>query len=307
MVIKNRLIKNYKHRRKLAKKWPTDCFRLYEKDIPDYPFIIDVYGTSAIIYYLGKDFDQVGEKKEYPNLVKKYLCEILNTKLANIYFKERKKQKGISQYNKTARKDQKIIVNELTAKFEINLSDYLDSGLFLDHRPLRKVINENIQGKSFLNLFSYTCSVSVLSALGGATTTSVDLSKTYLEWGKRNFSLNEIDQNSHQFINKDCLQYLNELKNDIFYDVIFIDPPTFSNSKKLEDDFEVESFQDQLVDKSISHLAKDGLIYFSTNKKTFKLSNHIIEKYDVKDISQQSIPFDFRDKKIHYCFEIRVK
>ena len=180
------------------------------------------------------------------------------------------------------------------------------TGLFLDHRPMRQVIFKSVHDKDFLNLFCYTGAVSVFAALGGArSTTSVDMSQTYLSWAQENFRLNQIPLADHEFVNMNALEYLHKMQDQQRFDVIFLDPPTFSNSKKMEEVFEVEKDQDFLVEKAMSMLRPEGILYFSNNKRKFKLSENILQKYQIKDMTRESIPQDFHDQKIHHCFEIK--
>ena len=187
-------------------------------------------------------------------------------------------------------------------EFYVNFYDYLDTGIFLDHRPVRKFIGENASGKRMLNLFAYTCTASVYAAANGAAkTTSVDTSTTYLEWGKKNFQLNGIDPGKHSFVKQDCIDFL--IKASGTYDLIFIDPPTFSNSKSRDDIFDVQRDHKSLLMLASSRLAEGGKIIFSTNFKRFKLDESLSERFEIEDITQKSIPFDFeRNSKIHKCF-----
>jgi 23S rRNA (cytosine1962-C5)-methyltransferase/23S rRNA (guanine2445-N2)-methyltransferase / 23S rRNA (guanine2069-N7)-methyltransferase len=170
---------------------------------------------------------------------------------------------------------------------------------------MRQKVFKTAKDKTFLNLFCYTGAVSVFAALGGAKTTSVDMSQTYLRWAQDNFAANDLNPEQHTFVNADVLEWLRLQNGHLKYDVIFLDPPTFSNSKKMQDSFEVERDQDFLVNTCMSMLNPDGVLYFSNNKRKFKLNPELMSKYKVKDISEESIPQDFHDKKIHVCFEIR--
>jgi 23S rRNA (cytosine1962-C5)-methyltransferase/23S rRNA (guanine2445-N2)-methyltransferase / 23S rRNA (guanine2069-N7)-methyltransferase len=220
--------------------------------------------------------------------------------------KKRERQEGLKQYEKLDQKDQTFTVKESQATFKVNLYDYLDTGLFLDHRPMRQKIYKTVSGKKFLNLFCYTGSVSVFAALAGAKTTSVDMSQTYLGWAQENFALNNIPSDQHSFINANVLEWLDRNQGKPAFDVIFLDPPTFSNSKKMTDSFDVERDQELLVNECMSMLEPGGVLYFSNNKRKFHLSPAIKEQYKVRDITEESIPQDFHDKKIHVCFEIRA-
>ena len=304
-AIKNRIAKNYKHRKKWARKQNIEAYRIYDREIPEYPYMVDIYGEYAVIFDRTNKKIDADKAHHYDHLVEA-LKSVLEIEDDKIITKRREVQKGIDQYKKLDRSMNTIVVKENQASFIINLHDYLDMGLFLDHRPIRQKIHAQAAGKSVLNLFSYTSSISVFAALGGAKTTSVDMSKTYLAWSQENFEENGIELDNHQFVNASVLDYLAERVSDK-YDLIFLDPPTFSNSKKMENTFDVERDQDILIKGCMKRLNDGGVLYFSNNKRDFKLSEKTKENYLVKDISYASIPDDFKDKKIHVCFEIKHK
>nr|BFD64467.1 class I SAM-dependent methyltransferase [Bdellovibrio sp. HM001] len=303
-MIKNRLEKNFKKLKSWAERHQIEAFRLYDRDIPEYPYIVDIYKDHYLIYDKSDLRDK--DKNHLPH-VQEALKTLFKCDDSKVVIKKRERQEGLKQYEKLDAKEDTFVVRESQALFKVNLYDYLDTGLFLDHRPMRQKVFKTVQGKRFLNLFCYTGSVSVFAALGGARTTSVDMSQTYLRWAQDNFQLNNIDLDGHSFINADVLEWLRTQKNSNTFDVIFLDPPTFSNSKKMEDTFEVERDQDFLVDSCMQMLAPEGVLYFSNNKRKFKISDNILSKYRVKEITTESIPQDFHDKKIHNCFEIRSK
>lgn len=304
-MIKNRLEKNLKKLKPWAQRLQIEAFRLYDRDIPEYPFIVDVYNDHYLIYDKSDPFKD--KDKNHLPLIVDALKNIFKCEDAKIVIKKRERQEGLKQYEKLDNQRETFVVRESQAVFKINLYDYLDTGLFLDHRPMRQKIFKTCKNKKFLNLFCYTGSVSVFAALGGARTTSVDMSQTYLRWAQDNFELNNIDLAEHSFVNADVVEWLKENKSKTNFDMIFLDPPTFSNSKKMEDTFEVERDQDFLVDSCMSMLSDGGVLYFSNNKRKFKISDAILSKYSVRDITEESIPQDFHDKKIHNCFEIRKK
>jgi len=264
-------------------------------------FIIDVYGQYAIVYEKG-DSQAPQELKETHMLT---VIEAIEAILPErkVVVKNREVKKGLDQYSKIEQRRQEIIVKEDGLNFIINPYDYLDVGLFLDHRPMRRKFKKVAQGTSFLNLFCYTCSASVCAANVGATTINVDKSNTYLEWAKRNFEANRLALTNHSFVKADVLSYLSECEQK--FDMIFLDPPTFSNESKKDLVFEVERDQLQLISMAMSCLTDDGILYFSTNKRSFKMLPEIVESYDVQDITTKTIPMDYRDQKIHRCFEIR--
>ncbi len=308
-IILNRLKKNLKSRKSLIKQENLTAFRLYEKDIPEYPYIIDVYGDNAVIYEKGKRIDQ--QSNSEINLQQKHQTEIVDAIKEtlgftdrNIIFKKREVKKGKDQYKKLGRSKNYKEISEGKCKFLVNLYDYLDTGLFLDHRPLRKMIYENSKNKKVLNLFSYTGSISVAAALGGALTTTMDMSATYLEWAKDNFELNKIPLEKHKFFQRDLTSTLKKPLKDKF-DIIILDPPSFSNSKRMEDSFNVQDDHEWMIISLMQSLNPKGVLYFSNNFRKFKLSEKISNNYQVKDISFKTIPKDFRDQKIHQCYEIQ--
>lgn len=304
-TIQNRIEKNYKHRAKWAGKVGLESFRIYEKDIPEFPFIVDVYKDHAVIFEK-RDSEIDAEKFDHFNFIISAVKTVMNLPEEKIVIKSRMKQKGSTQYEKLEERNEYISIKECQAHFLVNLHDYLDTGLFMDHRPMRQIIFNEARGKKFLNLFSYTGAVSVMAALGGAThVTSVDLSATYQDWARRNFEHNKISLKEHNFIIQSALDYLEKAVNK--FDLIFLDPPTFSNSKKMEEDFEVEKDQVVLIKNCLRLLAPGGTLYFSNNKRKFKLDPVVLEMANVVDITPKTIPLDFRDQKIHHCFKITHK
>lgn len=302
-TIQNRIEKNYKHRKKWANREGIEAFRIYEKDIPEFPFLIDLYKDFAIIYEK-RDSEIDAAKFDHFNYIISAVKNILNITEEKIIIKSRIKQKGSTQYEKLENKNEYISIREYSAHFLINLYDYLDTGLFLDHRPLRQIIFHNSENKKVLNLFSYTGAISVMAALGKARqVTSVDMSTTYQDWAKKNFLHNQLSLSTHHFITEDTLKYLEQASQR--FDLIILDPPTFSNSKKMAIDFEVEKDQFFLIKHSLRLLSPEGILYFSNNKRKFKLSEDILKIAKVEDISSKTIPEDFRDQKIHHTFKIQ--
>lgn len=303
-IIHNRLKKNLKKLQNWLKLENIEAFRLYEKDIPEFPYIVDIYKNYAVIYEKGRNLSLNED-----NLRQKHLGQVIdaiksvcNIAEENIIFKKREIQKGKSQYEKNFESSDRIIIWERKAKFYINLYDYLDTGLFLDHRPLRKIIYKESKNKEVLNLFSYTGSISIAAALGGGHVTTVDMSNTYINWAYDNFRLNDIQFSSHNFIAENVFDFLK--KDTAQYDIIVLDPPSFSNSKKMDGTFNVQRDHKGLVDLCMNKLTKSGKLYFSNNFRKFKLDPEIFNNYRVKDITKISIPKDFRDEKIHVCYEI---
>lgn len=307
-AIKNRIEKNYKKLKPWADKNKIEAYRLYDRDIPEFPFLIDIYKNYCVVYDKTEMVDQ-GKNKDQAVL------EALQTGLQfpadKIVLKKRERQSGTNQYTKLQSKNERIQVLENGVSVYVNLWDYLDTGLFLDHRPMRYFFLKNSKEKKLLNLFSYTCVVSLMAAKGGAKTVSVDMSKTYLNWGKDNFKLNLIDPEQHRFIEQNALEFLKSASEWPDYkqsfDMIFLDPPTFSNSKEMESDFEVERDQAFIIENALKFLKPDGVLYFSTNKRKFKLEQKILDSYLIKNTSEKTIPVDCFDQKIHHSFEIRFK
>lgn len=303
-MIKNRLDKNFRKLKAWTSRNRLEAYRLYDRDIPEYPYIVDIYKDQFVVY--DKTDSVVDAGKNFLPHVTEAIKVLFKTTDDKIVIKRRARQEGLQQYEKLDRREESFAVRENQAQLLVNLYDYLDTGLFLDHRPMRQVIFKTCKDKDFLNLFCYTGAVSVFAALGGArSTTSVDMSQTYLSWAQDNFKLNQIPEAGHEFVNMNALEFLHKMQGQPRFDVIFLDPPTFSNSKKMEEAFEVEKDQDFLVEKAMSMLRPEGILYFSNNKRKFKLSENVLQKYQIRDLTRESIPQDFHDLKIHHCFEIK--
>ena len=298
----NRLAKNMKQFGKLAKRQGVTSYRIYDADLPDYSAAIDFYEGKWMYlqeYAAPAYIDPAKTKRrvrEMAQVLEQY------TARENIFIRRREKQKGANQYTKSGESEHLEIMQEGGLKFYVNFYDYLDTGIFLDHRPVRRMIGEMSAGKRVLNLFAYTCTASAYAAANGAaSTTSVDTSSTYLDWGKKNFQLNGLDPSKHSFVKEDCIKFLQSAKQK--YDLIFIDPPTFSNSKSREDIFDVQRDHRILLMLAKGCLAEGGTIIFSTNFRKFQLDESLNQQFEIKDITQESISFDFeRNSKIHRCF-----
>ncbi len=304
-IFENRLRKNFKKFDKYFKSQDTQAYRLYDKDIPEFPYQIDKYNEHLVIYEKGKRLEDEEKQPIIEKLEKiKVVCsKTLGIKLENIHLKSRLIQSGKAQYTKNDNTGNFFKISENGYNFLINLTDYLDSGLFLDHRPLRKIISKTSQSTKFLNLFSYTGSFSVIAAKNQAFVTTVDMSNTYINWSKENFKANGINPNDHLFITENCFEFLKA--NDETYDVIILDPPSFSNSKKMTTHFDIQRDHVGLVNLTMKRLDReDGILYFSNNLRGFKLDEDLLDDYDVIDISQSTIPLDFKDLKIHKCYKI---
>ncbi len=302
----NRLKKRYKHLAKWARRQNIECFRIYHKDIPEYPLTIDWYNGNVVVWIWETN---KSTQKGFQETIETKICEALNIDLSTIFIKDRRRQKGLQQYKKIENENFTQIVKEFNLKFEVNLSDYLDTGLFLDHRLTRKMVGEISLNKTMLNLFAYTGAFSVYSAIGGAKTTTVDMSNTYLTWGKRNFKINNIDTAQHRFIQRDCLAFLqDEIHTNKLYDIIVCDPPTFSNSKRMNRRFfSVDKDYPELVNGCLKLLKPNGKLFFSNNSTKFKLDIKLINaNCQIKEISKQTISEDFKHGGgTHRCWGIQ--
>ena len=301
----NRLKKNHKHLKKWARKNNISCYRVYDADIPQYAVAIDVYAHWIHVqeYQAPKTVDK-NKAFQRINDVIDVVADTLEAKQEYVVLKTRKKQGGASQYEKLDKKNNRSIVKENDLKFYINMYDYIDTGLFLDHRATRELIKRLANNKTFLNLFAYTGSVTVYAAAGGAkTTTTVDMSNTYLDWAQDNLSLNNYVGDKHSFIRDDCLAWLQQaVEEKKKYELIFIDPPTFSNSKKMTVSLDITRDHVLLLNNCLEILTDDGMIIFSTNAKGFKLDSSISDSCFIQEITAQTTTEDFRRKPQHRCW-----
>ncbi|MBR6026639.1 MAG: class I SAM-dependent methyltransferase [Neisseriaceae bacterium] len=306
--LSNRIAKNYKHLRKMMHKSQIEAYRIYDRDLPEFPFAIDIYANHLHIqeYDTGWKISEQDYQEWIDNVIQA-VCAASNIDIKNIHLKKRSRQRGTLQYEKQNINSADFVVMENNLRFFINLDTYLDSGLFLDHRNLRSHIKKESAGKRFLNLFAYTGSFTVYAVAGGAIySETVDLSNTYLDWAKRNFILNNINDENHCVIRQDVFVYLqNAIAEKKKFDLIVMDPPTFSNSKKMTDILDIQRDHIKLIEQAMQLLDFDGILYFSNNLRTFVLDKSIMQKYLVTDISLKTIPNDFRNKKIHYCWKIK--
>lgn len=310
----NRLQKNLKSLKTWKNKNNISCFRAYDADLPEYAVAVDVYqGEETWInvqeYEPPKNIDPHKANQRLVALLAE-IPKVIDVPSNHIFLKIRRKQKSTDQYQKMGEQGHFHDISEYGCKLKVNFSDYLDTGLFLDHRPIRLLIQQQAQGKRFLNLFAYTGSATVHAAVGGAiATTTVDMSHTYIEWAKANLALNRV-KGEHEFIQADCLDWLKTESEQPYprqYDLIFLDPPTFSNSKRMEDVFDIQKDHVILIKQAVNLLAPDGVLYFSTNFRRFKLDTEALTKLNIEDITAKTIPEDFkRNPKIHYCWKIKA-
>lgn len=302
----NRIRKNYRHIRKWAKRTQTDCFRIYDKEIREYPVAIDFYAGRFCVHYFTRGEESDEPPSELEAAVVNALSNVLGADRNVIFWRTRSRSKETRQYEKLGMAKEFFPVTEYGVKFYVNLVNYLDTGLFLDHRETRRLVASSSKDKRVLNLFAYTCSFSVHAAIAGATfTKSVDMSNTYTAWGRDNFILNGLPLDSNEIVRADCLKFLDqEILTGPRYDIIIIDPPTISRSKKMDQLFDIQIDYITLITKALKLLSPHGIIFFSTNSRKFTLNPELFPGYFIKEISDKTIPLDFHDPKIHRCWKI---
>ena len=302
----NRLTKNQKRLKKWLKQSGETCYRIYDADMPEYALAVDRYGDRVHVqeYAAPSSINPAQAQKRLFDALE-VLPEALGVDPSKIYVKRRERQTGAAQYQKREASGERFEVQEGSARLWVNLRDYLDTGLFLDHRPVRRMLGEMASGKRFLNLFCYTATATVQAALGGASdSVSVDMSNTYLEWARDNFALNKLDPRLHRVVRDDCFRWL-ETANAQF-DLIFMDPPTFSNSKKMRDTLDVQRDHPRLVELAMARLAPGGTLVFSNNQRRFKLDEALSERYAVEEITTRTFDPDFqRRTNLHHVFLLR--
>lgn len=306
-MFRNRLGKVYKHRSKLAKKMNISCYRLYDKDLPEFPVSIDMYGEKVCLSeYRAKHHLTEEEHASWLDETIKVIADVLQVPDEDIYTKERKRKTDrLSQYQKNADEKEFFEVEENGLKFLVNLSDYLDTGLFPDHRITRRMVMEESKGKKVLNLFAYTGAFSVYAAAGGSDeVVTVDLSNTYIDWAKKNFEINFlVDRKKYKFEVADVLQYLHTLTPQSF-DLVIMDPPTFSNSKKMKDFLDIQQDHVELLNLALKAMKPGAVMYFSNNARKFQLHENEIHASAIKDITRSTTPFDFEGKLQRWCWRI---
>ncbi len=303
----NRLQKNLKQLGKWARREGVECYRLYDADMPEYALAVDLYRDWVHVqeYAAPRSIDPDKAQARLLDALAA-IPQALGVAQNRVAIKRRERQTGTKQYQRQAAQGQFMEVSEGGVKLLVNLTDYLDTGLFLDHRPLRLRIQREAAGKRFLNLFCYTATATVHAAKGGArSTTSVDLSKTYLDWARRNLSLNGFSD-KHRLEQGDVMAWLGDDRGE--YDLIFIDPPTFSNSKRMEGVFDVQRDHVELLDLAMARLARGGVLYFSNNFRKFQLDETLVARYQVEEISAQTLDPDFaRNPKIHRAWRFTAR
>lgn len=307
-MFENRLTKVFKHISKIAGKQGITCYRVYDHDIPEFPFAIEVYEDKIYMAeYRRRHGMEEEEHEQWLEDCIRIVASILGRGEDQVYVRQRQRKQGrLGQYQRMGEENEFFTVKESGLLFKVNLTDYLDSGLFLDHRITRTMVREESANKRVLNLFCYTGSFSVYAAAGGASSvTSVDLSKTYLKWAEENFALNNLsDPSRYHFEHADVKQYLDTLKPSSF-DLIIMDPPTFSNSKRMKDFLDIQRDHVELINKCMVTLSPGGILYFSTNYRKFILDSASVKASSIRDITRATTPFDFQGKLFRYAFRIQ--
>ena len=304
----SRLVKLARHLR----RWPTrqgiTCYRLYDRDIPEIPLVVDRYEDHLHMTEYERPHDRdIAQHADWLDLMVRTAGEALEIDRRHIFLKRRERQRGARQHERLADEHYELTVQEGGLRFIVNLSDYVDTGLFLDHRITRSMVRELAHGASVLNLFAYTGAFSVYAASGGAAhTTTVDWSRAYLEWANRNMELNGFAGRKHRFIREDARQFLRQLKPGEDYDLAIVDPPTFSNSKRTDEDWDIQRDHAELLSSLMHRMKPGGVIFFSTNFRQFKFDDAAVPASQIFEISRQTVPADFRNRRIHRCWKISV-
>ncbi|MDA8383032.1 MAG: class I SAM-dependent methyltransferase [Betaproteobacteria bacterium] len=305
----NRLRKNWRHLRRWAQREGVTCFRVYERDVPQFPLAVDYYEGRVHL----QEFDTgwvhaEGSHDTWVAGAVDTVGEILQVSPTAIHYKRRERQRGTAQYGKTGRSRDEFIVHEGGYRFLVDLDRYLDTGLFLDHRMTRRMVGERARDKRVLNLFAYTASFTVYASGGHArSSVSVDLSNTYQEWARRNLLLNDADLTRHRLVRADVFAFLREaVAHGEQYDLIVMDPPTFSNSKKMQGTLDIQRDHVALIQQCLRLLAPEGELFFSTNLRSFELDADAFANCAFTDLSARTVPEDFRNKRIHRCWHFRT-
>jgi 23S rRNA (cytosine1962-C5)-methyltransferase len=301
----NRLEKVSRHLAKWARRQGITCYRVYDNDLPEFPLAVDRY--EDLLHVAEYERAHGLEPEEHVAWLQGCLDVLSNTLQVapeRIFMKYRQRQKGLSQYERFARSGAEFIVHEGGLQFIIRPADYLDTGLFLDHRQTRAMVRAEAAGRRVLNLFAYTGSFSVYAAAGGAQEIlTVDLSNTYLQWAEENLALNDFTGPAHRLLQTDVLHWLDQPPRET-WDLVVVDPPTFSNSKRMDGTLDIQRDHVWLLNRVLDRTNPGGTVYFSTNFRKFKLDGPAIRAGAIRDISRQTVPEDFRNKKIHHCFKL---
>ena len=307
-MLANRVRKNIKHLRAWTAREGITCYRCYDADLPEYALAVDLYEDWAHVqeYAPPATVDPVQARRRLKEALA-ILPETLGIPAGHAVFKVRRPQRGTAQYQRMDEQGRFLEVFEGGLRFLVNLTDYLDTGLFLDHRLTRRLIRDSAAGKRFLNLFAYTGTATVYAADGGATsTTTVDLSASYLDWARRNLALNGFTGAAHSFVRADCRQWLaREARGNGTYDLIFLDAPTFSNSRGMSGILDIQRDHPELIHAAARLLSSGGILLFSTNFRRFRLDTSLADEFTIVDLTKQTLPPDFvRNPRVHKCFRV---
>ncbi len=302
----NRLRNRARHFRRWPTKRGITCFRLYERDVPDVPLIVDRYENALHIAEFARPHDRsTAQHADWLDLMSRTAAKTLEIPRELVFLKHRDRQRGADQYQRVDEREARMTVQEGGLKFIVNLSDYIDTGLFLDHRLTRQMVRDIAADKRMLNLFAYTGSFSVYAAAGGAvSTTTIDKSATYVAWARENLNLNGFDGIEHATIRRDIRDFINDLTPSESWDLAVVDPPTFSNTKGADDDWDVQRDHGELLRRLAAHITPGGTVFFSTNFRRFKLDEPALADYRIRDITGKTIPEDFRNDRIHKCWQL---
>jgi 23S rRNA (cytosine1962-C5)-methyltransferase len=307
VMFRNRLTKVFRHLNKQAKRLGVSCYRVYDHDLPEFPFCIEFYDDKLYVAEYKRRHGMTDEQhNEWMEKSIGIITEVLSVSKENIFLKLRQRKPGrLGQYQKYDKAQHEFVVEENHLKFIVNLSDYLDTGLFLDHRITRQMVKEQSAGKKVLNLFAYTGSFSVYAAAGGAEeVVTVDLSNTYLKWAQKNMELNGFaDLSKHKFFQADVKQYLKTII-PVYFDIIIMDPPTFSNSKQMDNFLDIQRDHVELINDCMNGLKPGGILYFSTNFRKFIIDKASIKASAIMDITKATTSFDFEGKLLRWCYQI---
>lgn len=301
----NRVRKNARHLSKWARREGLDCYRVYDRDIPEFAFALDVYGRYGHLQEYSRRSDRDDAQRAlWCEAVHEAAAQALDLPLTHVIVKRRERRGAGEQHEKTGRRGRDFVVSEQGHRFLVNLEAHLDSGLFLDHRVTRALVGQEARGRRFLNLFCYTASFTVYAAAGGASSSvSVDLSNTYLTWAARNFELNAVDAARHALVRADAVQWLAQARaGDERFDLVVLDPPVLSRSKAMAGDLDVQRDHAKLIAGCTRLLNAAGILYFSTNLQSFKPAADAFTGLAAEEISQRTVPEDFRNRRIHRCW-----
>ena len=303
-ALSNRLLKNARHLGRWARREGLDAWRVYDRDIPEFPYAVDRYADWLHVQ-LFEGLRELDDKTIAAHV--EAIASTLEVAPARLAFKRRRRQRGASQYEKCVTAGRPFVVTERGLRFEVELTTYLDTGLFLDHRDTRQRVRTEAAGTRMLNLFAYTGSFTVYAAAGAALqTVTVDLSQTYQDWTRRNLALNGfVDPARHRLVRADVTEWLvDAARSRERFDLIVLDPPSFSNSKRMQASFDVQRDQGALIGRAMDLLAPDGVLYFSTNRHGFRLDAALAQRFACVDITAQTVPMDFKRRAPHRCWRL---